>query len=63
MKATIGRKKPAKPSAPKRTAPLKTWENYENRLKAWAKKCTQIEQDKKKKEALIARVQKMASKN
>jgi len=62
MATTKGRKKPVKPTAPKKTAPLKTWESYEGRLKEWVRKCQQIETDKKKKEALITRVQKLAAK-
>lgn len=47
-------KKPKKPKAPKRTATLKTWENYKKRLADWKKRCAEIEANKKKKEKLIS---------
>lgn len=48
-------KLPKKPKAPKASASLQTWENYNTRVKAWEKKVSGIESDKKKKAALIAK--------
>lgn len=43
------------PKKPKRTASLKTWENYDKRVKEYHKRHAQKTADARKKEALIKR--------
>ncbi len=50
-------KKPKRPRAPKRSSSYQTWQAYEQRVNAWAAKCSQIIADKKKKAALIQKLQ------
>lgn len=49
-------KLPKKPKRPKRTSSLAVWKNYEGRVKAWEKKVSDIEKDRKAKEVLIGRL-------
>ena len=49
-------KKPKKPKAPKVSASLTVWKNYETRLSNWRKTCAEIEKAKKDKAALIAKL-------
>lgn len=49
----MARKLPKRPRKPKASASLQTWMNFENRYKAWQKKCSDIKNAKKKKESLI----------
>lgn len=50
-------KYPKKPKRPKASASLKTWENYDSRMKAWAKKCKEIDAAKNKKETIRKKYQ------
>ena len=50
---------PKKPKAPKKSASLRVWENYERRLKDWKQKVSKIESEKKRKAAIIARAKRM----
>lgn len=52
----MARRKPKRPRAPKQSAGLQTWQNYDNRLGDWNKKCNQIDSDKKKKSDLIEKI-------
>lgn len=49
---------PKKPKAPKQSASLETWQNYEKRVKEWEKKCRAIDQAKAQKKKLIGRLRK-----
>jgi hypothetical protein len=46
-------KKPKKPKKPKQSASVATWENFADRVKAWEKRCREIDSDKVKKKNLI----------
>lgn len=46
-------KLPKKPKKPKASASLKSWEMFDERYKAWERKCTEIKNGRKKKETLI----------
>lgn len=54
-------RKPKRPKAPKRSASVAVWERYEKRLKEWKQKLAKMEADKRRKEAIIQRVRKLAS--
>jgi hypothetical protein len=54
----MGAKKLKYPKKPKTTAPLSTWERYMARVKEVDKINSQIDSDKKKKAALIAKARK-----
>lgn len=47
------RKLPKKPRKPKASAGLSTWQNFDERVKNWKKKCSDITNGHKKKEALV----------
>lgn len=46
-------KLPKKPKKPKASASIATWQRFDERMKAHAKKCSEITNGKKKKAALI----------
>jgi hypothetical protein len=54
-------KLPKKPKAPKQSASLASWQNYDARLKEWKNKCAQIIRDKAAKKSLIERTRKAAA--
>lgn len=51
-------KLPKRPKAPKRSASLTVWERYKQRVDEWKKKCSNIENAKKRKAALINQLSK-----
>ena len=51
----MARKKYKMPKKPKRSASLKTWENYTKKVAEVKKKNAKLESDKKKKERLISK--------
>lgn len=52
------KKQPKAPKKPKESAPLSSWENYEDKKKEWKKKCADIKSKAAKKKALIAKLKK-----
>jgi len=49
----MAKKLPKKPRKPKASASLKSWENFDTRMKNWHKKCSDIKNGAKKKESLM----------
>lgn len=49
----MARKLPKKPRKPRASAGFNTWANFDARYKAWQKKCSDIQNAKKKKETLV----------
>lgn len=47
------RKLPKKPKKPRASASVQTWMRFEDRVRAWQKKCNEIKAGFKKKESLI----------
>ncbi len=47
------RKLPKHPKKPKASATLRTWENYDVRVKEWQKRCNAILHEQSKKATLI----------
>jgi len=46
-------KYPKKPKRPKMSATIKTWENFDKRMKEWESKCRSIDAAIKRKQSLI----------
>lgn len=44
---------PKHPKKPKASATLRSWENYDIRVKDWHKRCSEIDQEKRRKETLV----------
>lgn len=51
------RKLPKRPRKPKANASLQTWQNFDQRVKDWKKKCSDIINGQKKKNALVKKYQ------
>jgi len=49
----MAKKYPKAPKRPKRSASLRTWENYNKRHAEWRKRCSQIDSERKRKENLM----------
>lgn len=49
----MAKKLPKKPRKPKTSASLASWEKFDQRMKDWQKKCSDIKNGAKKKETLI----------
>lgn len=49
----MAKKLPKKPKKPRAGAPFTTWQKFDERYKMWERKCSDIKNAVKKKEALI----------
>jgi hypothetical protein len=47
------RKLPKKPKRPRASASIGTWQRFDDRYKAWERKCSDIRNGHKKKETLV----------
>lgn len=47
------RKLPKKPKRPKASATVTSWQKFDERYKAWERKCSNIKNGHKKKESLV----------